>query len=159
MPIPADAAVAIYTELLEAWNRQDATAFAALFAADADATGFDGSQMKGAADIAAQLGEIFVHHRTASYVAKVREVRALAPTVTLLRAIVGMIPPGGAALNPANNAIQSLVLVAHADPSAPRIAHFQNTPAAFHGRPELHDAMTAELTSVHEAGHVVLVPR
>ena len=156
MPAPDAAAVAIYTALLEAWNRQDAPAFAALFAADADVTGFDGSQMKGSADIAAQLGEIFAHHRTATYVAKVREVRALAPTVTLLRAIVGMIPPGGAALNPATNAIQCLVLIADADQSTLRIAHFQNTPAAFHGRPELHDAMTAELSKVHEAGHVVL---
>ena len=159
MPAPDDAAVAVYTQLLEAWNRQDAPAFAALFAADADVTGFDGSQMKGAPDIAEQLREIFAHHRTATYVAKVREVRALAPTVILLRAIAGMIPPGGTAVNPAVNAIQSLVLVSEGISTALRIAHFQNTPAAFHGRPELHDAMTAELTGAHEAGHVVQAAR
>jgi uncharacterized protein (TIGR02246 family) len=86
--------VAVYTALLDAWNRQDASAFAALFTATGHVTGFDGSQMSGQAKIATELSAIFAQHRTASYVAKVREVRSLAPSVTLLRAIVGMIPPG-----------------------------------------------------------------
>jgi uncharacterized protein (TIGR02246 family) len=150
-----DAAVGIYTALLEAWNRQDAPAFAALFAPGATVTGFDGSQMNGPAEIAAELGRIFTGHRTAAYVAKVREVRALAPTVTLQRAIAGMIPPGGSALNPAVNAIQSVILVSDGTPGMPRIAHFQNTPAAFHGRPDLQHAMTSELAAVYESGRVV----
>ena len=150
-------AVSLYTALLEAWNRQDAPAFAALFAPDGHVTGFDGSQMSGPAAIATELGAIFAQHRTASYVAKVREVRSLAPTVTLLRAIVGMIPPGGRALNPAVTAIQSLVLVADPASSRLRIALMQNTPAAFHGRPQLAADMTEELTKVHEAGLLVEV--
>ena len=150
-----DAAIAVYTELLEAWNRRDAAAFATLFTPDGQVTGFDGSQMSGPPEIASELGGIFAHHPTARYVAKVREVRALAPTVTLVRAIAGMIPPGGPALNPAVNAIQSVVLVTDSASAKPRIAHFQNTPAAFHGRPQLQEAMTRELTDVHEAGRVV----
>jgi uncharacterized protein (TIGR02246 family) len=148
-------AVAIYSELLNAWNRQDADAFAALFAPEAQVTGFDGSQMTGPAGIAAELGAIFAQHRTAAYVAKVREARSLDATVTLLRAVAGMIPPGASALNPAVNAIQTLVLTTGQSSSRPQIVHFQNTPAAFHGRPHLVEAMTAELTRVHEAGLVV----
>lgn len=148
-------AIAVYTALLAAWNRRDAAAFAALFTATGHVTGFDGSQMHGPGEIAAELGTIFAHHPTAAYVAKVREVRLLAPGATLLRAVVGMIPPGAAALNPATNAIQSLVLVSDAGDGSLRIAHFQNTPAAFHGRPHLADALTAELTTVWHAGQLV----
>lgn len=153
--IVSSQAIAIYTQLLDAWNRQDADAFAALFAPDAHVTGFDGSQMIGPGQIASELREIFAHHQTASYVAKVREVRTLDPTVAILHADAGMIPPGTSALNPAVNAIQTLVLTAGDDSSTPRIAHFQNTPAAFHGRPRLVDAMTEELTRVYETGHTV----
>ena len=148
-------AVAVYEELLDAWNRQDAAAFAELFGPNGQVTGFDGSQMRGPAEIASELAAIFAQHRTATYVAKVREIRSLAPTVVLVRAIVGMIPPGASALNPAVNAIQSVVLVTDGSSSKPRIVHFQNTPAAFHGRPRLVEAMTEELSRVHEAGLTV----
>jgi len=156
MPEPAlDPAVAVYAALLTAWNERDAAAFAALFTADGHATGFDGSQMNGSTAIATELGAIFAHHPTSAYVAKVREVRELAPTVTLLRAIVGMVPPGTDALKPDVNAIQTLVLVADAPGAHPHIALLQNTPAAFHGRPDLVAAMTNELTRVREAGLLV----
>jgi uncharacterized protein (TIGR02246 family) len=152
IPSVHEQAVAVFTALLDAWNRRDASGFAAQFAPDGHVTGFDGSQMSGPANIATELGEIFAHHQTASYVAKVREVRSLGPTVTLLRAIAGMIPPGARALNPAVNAIQSLVLVTDPQTSHLRITLMQNTPAAFHGRPHLVTAMTEELTRVHAAG-------
>ena len=74
----------------------------------------------------------------------VRETRELAAGVALVRAAVGMIPPGADDLNPGANAIQSLVAVADAGGTW-AVAHFQNTPAAFHGRPEEAEALTAEL--------------
>ncbi|HEY4306303.1 MAG TPA: SgcJ/EcaC family oxidoreductase [Gemmatimonadaceae bacterium] len=151
----AQRAAVIYASLLEAWNSQDAVGFAALFADDADVTGFDGSQMSGRAQIEIELSAIFANHRTASYVAKVREVRSLAPTAILLRAIVGMIPPGASAVKADINAIQSVVFVRDEASTDLRIAHFQNTPAAFHGRPELVETMTRELAAVYEAGRVV----
>jgi uncharacterized protein (TIGR02246 family) len=148
-------AVAVYTELLDAWNRRDAAAFAALFAPDGHVTGFDGSQMHGPTAIASELGAIFGGHPTSAYVAKVRDVQLLSPTVTLLRAIAGMIPPGAATLKPAVNAVQTLVLTTSESSPRPLIVHFQNTPAAFHGRPQLVDAMTEELSRVHDACVVV----
>lgn len=54
-----------------------------------------------------------------------------------------MVPPGGSDINPAVNAIQSLVAVRRED--LWRIALFQTTPAAFHGRPELSEQLTSEL--------------
>ena len=47
--------------------------------------------------------------------------------------------PGQSEPNPATNAVQSLVA------ADGRIVLFQNTPAQYHGRPELAEAHTAEI--------------
>jgi hypothetical protein len=54
-----------------------------------------------------------------------------------------MIPRGQSELNPNVNAIQTLTAVKHA--SLWRIELFQNTPAQFHGRPDLAQQLTEEL--------------
>ena len=133
----------LYQQLLESWNRRDAAAYADLFAEDTSVVGFDGSQMNGRAEIATQIGQIFADHPTSRYVGKIREVRLLAPNVALLRAVVGMVPPEQSDLNPDVNAIQSLV--ATRNDGRWLIALFQNTPAQFHGRPELAQQLTEDL--------------
>lgn len=146
-----DEAVArvLYQRLLDRWNIGDARGMAELFTEDGSVIGFDGSPMNGRAEIAATLHDIFAQHQTASYVGLVREVRPLTEDVELLRAVAGMTPPGSAEINPAVNAIQTLITVRHAGEW--RIALFQNTPAAFHGRPELSQALTRELQQAHRA--------
>ncbi len=133
----------LYEALLVAWNKQDARAMASPFTENGNLVGFDGSQINGRSAIESHLAQIFAHHRTASYVWKIREIRFLDPNVALLRAVVGMVPPGINDLNPSVNAIQSLVTVK--DGETWQIARFQNTPAQFHGRPELAEELTAEL--------------
>ena len=86
---------------------------------------------------------IFAHHRTNSYVAKVREIHFLTTEVMLLRAAAGLHAPDNAAINPVTNAIQTMIAVKQK--GSWRIALFQNTPAQFHGRPELAEALTKEL--------------
>ena len=149
----SSAAIATYRRLLEAWNRRDANAFASLFAADAHVVGFDGSQMDGRDAIQSELGAIFAHHQTAAYVAKVREISQLDPKVTVLRAVVGMVPPGKDEIKPDVNAIQSLVFVQTGERL--EIAFLQNTPAAFHGRPQLVEQLTVELADVLRSGVLV----
>jgi uncharacterized protein (TIGR02246 family) len=146
--------IRLYEQLLDAWNRRDAKAFAALFADDGSAVGFDGSQMDDRSEIETTLAAIFKDHQTARYVARVREVRALGDGVTLLRAVAGLVPPGHSAVNPATNAVQSVVTIAR--DGVQKIALLQNTPAAFHGRPERADALTGELNEVNRAGRVVV---
>jgi uncharacterized protein (TIGR02246 family) len=132
----------LYRELLTAWNDRDAERFAGLFAEDGTLVGFDGSQVAGP-EIAKHLAPIFQDHPTAGYVARVRETRLLGPGAVLIRSIAGMVPPGGTALNPAANAVQTLV----AERRLPgwRVVLFQSTPAQYHGRPEAVTAHTAEL--------------
>ena len=143
----------LYEQLLRAWNDQNADAFGAAFAEDGSAVGFDGSTMNGRQEIVETIRAIFKNHRTATYVAKVREVRGLGADVVLVRAVVGMIPPGATELNPAVNAIQSVVMTGQG--ASLRVALLHNTPAAFHGRPDVADELTRELTDVLHTGQVV----
>jgi uncharacterized protein (TIGR02246 family) len=138
----------LYRELLDGWNQRNPDAFAAPFAENGEVIGFDGSQMTGRVEIASTLQQIFADHVTAPYVSKVRSVRLLSPEVVILHAIVGMVPPGQSDLNPAVNAHQTLV-AAKRDGTW-RIELLQNTPAQFHGRPELVQQMTEELRQLLE---------
>ena len=69
--------------------------------------------------------------------------------VAVLSAVVGMVPPGQSDLNPAVNAVQTLIAAKQG--SVWRIAVFQSTPAALHGRPELSEWLTEELRQVLRA--------
>lgn len=133
----------IYKNLLQAWNNMDAKAFANLFAHDGSMVGFDGTQKNRKEEIEKHLADVFANHKVASFIGLIREVRFLNEDVALLRAEAGMVPPGKKEINPATNAIQSMVVKRYEDTY--RIALFQNTPAAFHGREDDAEKLTKEL--------------
>jgi uncharacterized protein (TIGR02246 family) len=141
-----DAVADVYRRLIEGWNANRAADMAAAVAPDGLVIGYDGSQMLGREEVQDQLAAIFRDHQTASYVTKVRSVRAFAEEVGLLHAVVGMVPPGGSQIMGELNAIQTVV--ARRDAEGWSAALFQTTPAQFHGRPELAEALTAELDEV-----------
>lgn len=136
----------LFQQLLECWNNRSASEYAALFAEDGNLVGFDGSQINGRAEIESHLRGIFGNHQTAVLVQKVREIRFLASDVSILRAVAGVVPPGQSDLNPALNMV--LMLVVAKQTGQWRIAVFQSTPAAFHGRPEASAQLTEELRQV-----------
>lgn len=136
----------LHSGLITFWNTQSGAGMASLFTKDANVIGFDGSQMNGRLQIETELKRVFADHKTARYAWKVEEIRFLDSQTALLRAIVGMVPPGKKDLSPATNAIQSLVAVKQDDLWG--IALFQNTPAQYHGRPEVVEAMTKELSKL-----------
>jgi uncharacterized protein (TIGR02246 family) len=141
-----DEVVGLYESLLSAWNRRDGDGMAVTFADDGEMIGFDGSQVTGRSEIASEMNRIFAEHETASFVWKVRNARALGPGLALLRAVAGMVPPGQSDINPDVNTHHT-VLASRSD-DAWRIVLFQNTPAQFHGRPELKERLTEELRRV-----------
>jgi uncharacterized protein (TIGR02246 family) len=138
-----DVLSSLYNDLLQAWNMRTAEAFAALFAEDGEVIGFDGSETRTRAAIASEMQRIFMDHETGKYVGKIRQVRQLTPQVALVRAVAGVVPAGAADLNPELNSVQTLVL--HKPGDRWHIALYQNTPAQFHGRPELVKSLTDEL--------------
>ncbi|HVJ85607.1 MAG TPA: SgcJ/EcaC family oxidoreductase [Caulifigura sp.] len=145
VPAHLDEAVCrvLYHRLLDRWNERDGRGMAELFAEDGSVVGFDGSQLNGREAIEAEMVRIFQHHTPAAFVGIVRDVRRLTEDVELLRAVAGMVPPGSDDINPAVNAVQSLIAVRR--DGEWKLALFQNTPAQFHGRPELADALTYDL--------------
>jgi len=136
----------LYRALLQQWNAKNAKEFSDLFHEQGWAVGFDGSELKGRAGIFSELSRIFKDHETGTYVGMIKEVRFPNADTALLHAAAGMIPAGEHYINPALNAIQTLV--ASRTESGWQIELFQNTPAQFHGRPELAIALTAELAAL-----------
>ena len=133
----------LYQELLKRWNKRRASEMTDLFAEDGNLVGFDGSQINGRSEARTVLSQIFANHQTAAYLGIVKEVRLLSPDVAILRAVAGMVPPGESDINPEVNAVQTLVAVKQQNKWI--IALFQNTPAAFHGHPELSERLTEDL--------------
>lgn len=136
----------LYHNFLHAWNKKSAADMAELFINDGTIIGFDGSQVRGKSEIEKHLASIFFDHRTATYVSKIRNIKWISPEVAILSAISGMIPAGQTDINPEMNAVQALLTVR--DDKHWKIAFFQNTPAAFHGHPEMRDKLTRELREV-----------
>lgn len=133
----------LYQNLIDAWNRRDARGMAELFAEEGVQIGFDGSMAIGPEEIESHVAPIFESHPTPSYVTKVKEVRFLGTDVAFLRASAGMVPTGKSEIEPDVNAHQTMVAMKR--DGNWWIELFQNTPAKFHGRPELVDIFTEEL--------------
>lgn len=134
---------ALYHALLDSWNRRDAAGYASLFLESGHVVGFDGSQMSGREQIEATLAAIFADHETGAYVGLVQEEISLAGDMALVRSVCGIVPAGASDLNPALNATQTLL--ARREAGDWKIVLFQNTPAQFHGRPDLAEQLTGEL--------------
>lgn len=135
--------LALYQQLLQQWNKRNAAGMTALFATNGSLIGFDGSQLNGQKEIYAVLDEIFANFPTAAYISIIKEVRLLSDTSALLFAVVGMVAQGQSDISPEVNAVQTMT--AMMEDGKWRIALFQNTPAAFHGRPELSEQLSADL--------------
>ncbi|MBB6446580.1 SgcJ/EcaC family oxidoreductase [Bacillus benzoevorans] len=133
----------LYQKLIDAWNRRDAQGMSEQFADHGVQIGFDGSKLIGQEEILSHLKPIFENHPTAPFVTKVKDIRPLGTDAAILYAIAGMIPPGKSDIEPTVNAHQTLVAIKK--DGAWCIELFQNTPAQFHGRPELIEEMTEEL--------------
>ena len=119
---------------------------AGALAPDGLVIGFDGSQMFGSDEVAAELGRIFADHQTAAYVTKVRAVMPLGSDAALLHAVAGMVSPEDSEIMPDRNSIQTVV--GRRGDDGWLVALFQTTPARFDGRPELSEALTTELAEL-----------
>ena len=142
---PHDAQIrALYADFLDGWNRRSGAAVAAVFADDGDMVGYDGTTVNGRLSIASDLRRVFGSHPTATYVGIVRSVRAIGGGgVAVLHAHAGMIPPGEDDVDPGLHSIHTLVAVDEG--GRWKTTLFQATPAAWLGRRDARDALTAEL--------------
>lgn len=136
----------LYHSLITAWNNRNAREMADQFTEQGIQIGFDGSKLIGQKEIYSHLQPIFEDHPTAPYVTKIKDIRSLGPDAALLTAIAGMVPEGKTEVNPQLNT--HLTVAAVRKNGEWKIELFQNTPAQFHGRPELVEEMTQELNQL-----------
>lgn len=129
--------------MLVHWNNADAERMGALFSESAEHVGFDGSQLSGRESITEEMRRVFADHQTGKFVTKVKWTRSLGEVAALLRAVAGMIPPGGSDIEPKLNVVHTLV--AEQSDGGWSITLFQNTPAQWHGRPEMVERHTEEI--------------
>lgn len=141
----------LHQRFLESWNSRLAEGVASLFTEDGYLIGFDGSQHIGRPSIAADLRKLFSEHVTPRYVGKARGVRPLSSDAAVLLAVAGMVSPGKTDIEPNLNTVQSLVAVRRTDRW--QIASLQNTPAQYHGRPQLVEELTEELRELLPVPH------
>ncbi|WP_198174136.1 SgcJ/EcaC family oxidoreductase [Mesorhizobium xinjiangense] len=134
--------VALYLKVLRGWNDRSAKSMAECFADEGVLIGFDGSLVAGRRAIEEHLDTIFADHPTPAFVAIVRATREIGG-VGIVRADVGMVPPGQSGINPAANARQTLV--AREVDGGWKSELFQNTPAALHWDDEGRERLSAEL--------------
>jgi uncharacterized protein (TIGR02246 family) len=135
----------LYHEILKQWNKRSAVGMANLFDDDGDLIGFDGSTFNDKGEIEKHLLYIFANHSTPKYVGKIRSIRVLNRQVGIL--IGGLVKPDKNDISQELNAVQTLVALKQGNEEW-KIAIYQNTPAAFHGRPELGEQLTEELRQV-----------
>jgi uncharacterized protein (TIGR02246 family) len=133
----------LYHHFLNAWNERNARSMADHFTGDAEMIGYDGSQAIGRDEIYSHLHPIFENFPTPPYYGKVKSLSFLSDNAVILRAIAGMVPIGKTELSPELNTHHTVVAVKEGENWLIKL--FQNTPAQFHGRPELVEKMTEEL--------------
>ncbi len=123
----------LYQDLSGRWNRRDADGIAELFEEQGSLVGFDGDPVDGRARIAAHLKALFAKPKTPAYAAQVEDIRLVTPEVAVLRAVAGIVLPGGPAAGSVT-ALQTLVAAKGRDRWA--IALFHSSPALGHEGPE-----------------------
>jgi len=118
---------ALTLRLAEAWNRNDADAYAALFAEDSDYVTFDGSHLKGRTVNAAShraLFETVLKGSRAAYEPDIA-VRFLTPDVAVMHAYGSILLPWQRTVVPSRRSLQTYVV--KRDQGGWRIHAFHNT--------------------------------
>jgi uncharacterized protein (TIGR02246 family) len=134
----------LYQQMIDGWNIGSGDAFAAPYTEDSDYIGFDGTYLKGRRKVASfhqQLFDRFV--KGSRLVGKIRGIRFLTLDVAVMIAVGGTVMAGQSDIDPDRNSIHTLVAVKH--DSNWYFTAFQNSRAAFVGRPEESQELTEEL--------------
>ena len=125
--IERDAEVrALHERLMDGWNAGSAADFAAAWTESGSLVGFDGTHLRGRAEIERFHEPLFrTYLRGTRLVGDVQSVRWLAPGVALMHTTGGTIPRGKSRPSRERDSLQTLVAVE--EDGQWRLAAFQNT--------------------------------
>jgi uncharacterized protein (TIGR02246 family) len=117
---------ALYTQLMDGWNKGSGEAFAAPFAEDGHLIAFDGTHFKCRDEIVSFHQPLFDKWlKGTRLVGEVESVRFLSPDVALMHALGGTVVGGKSRPAPERDSIQTLVAIKRNGEW--RLAAFQNT--------------------------------
>lgn len=103
---------ALYTQLMEGWNKSSGEAFSAPFTEDGHLVAFDGTHFRGRDEIVAFHQPLFDRWlRGTRLVGEVESIRFVGPYVALMHARGGTIMRGKSRPSPERDSIQTLVAV------------------------------------------------
>lgn len=125
---PEDGAAvrALYSQLMDGWNKGNAEAFAAPFAGDGHLVAFDGTHFKRRDEIISFHQPLFDKWlKGTRLVGEVQSVHFLSPDVALMHVLGGTVMRGKSQPSPERDSIQTLVAVKRRGEW--RLAAFQNT--------------------------------
>jgi uncharacterized protein (TIGR02246 family) len=116
----------LYQQLMDGWNQGSGAAFAAVFTDDGDLVAFDGTHLKGRAQIASVQQRLFDRYlKGTRLVGGVEQVRFLGPDTAVMHAVGNTVMRRRSAPSPERASIQTLVAVRRE--AGWRVAAFQNT--------------------------------
>jgi len=117
---------ALYTQLMDGWNKGSGEAFSAPFAEDGHLVAFDGMHFKGRDEIVSFHQPLFDKWlKGTRLVGEVESVRFLSPDVALMHVLGGTLMRGKSRPSPERDSIQTLVAIKRSGEW--RLAAFQNT--------------------------------
>ena len=117
---------ALYTQLMDGWNKGSGEAFAAPFAENGHMIAFDATHFKGRDEIVSFHQPLFDKWlKGTRLVGEVESVRFLSPDVALMHALGGTVMRGKSRPAPERDSIQTLVAIKRNGEW--RLAAFQNT--------------------------------
>jgi uncharacterized protein (TIGR02246 family) len=120
------AVLALYTQLMDGWNKGSGVAFSAPFVEDGHLIAFDGTHFKGRDEIVSFHQPLFDKWlKGTRLVGEVESVRFLSPDVALMHALGGTVMRGKSRPAPERDSIQTLVAIKR--DGAWRLSAFQNT--------------------------------
>jgi uncharacterized protein (TIGR02246 family) len=116
----------LYRQLMDGWNQGSGAAFAAVFTDDGDLVAFDGTHLKGRAQIADVQQKLFDKYlKGTRLVGSVEQVRFTGPDTAVLHALGNTVMRRKSRPSPERASIQTLVAVRAEE--GWRLAAFQNT--------------------------------
>jgi len=117
---------ALYTQLMDGWNKGSGEAFSAPFTEDGHLVAFDGMRFKGRDEIASFHQPLFEKWlKGTQLVGKIENVYFLSPDIALMHALGGTVMRGKSRPSPERDSIQTLVAIKR--DGEWRLAAFQNT--------------------------------
>ncbi|MEQ8155759.1 MAG: SgcJ/EcaC family oxidoreductase [Clostridiaceae bacterium] len=133
----------LYNGMINCWNNSNADKFAGHFSTEGTIIDFDGTAANGKVEIEEYLNGVLMKHEPLFHTTIIRSIRFITDDVCILETAVGTFFHDKEDIDPSLNIVQTVIV--KKKNNSWLIEQLQNTPAVFHGHPELSAKLTEEI--------------